>query len=72
MSLILTLPIVVADRDAFSALFLTGSGPIVGFRPDPTSLIVSVDVGAFLLEDYGQPTVAHVTRFVEDVLHGRY
>lgn len=68
----LIVPIVVANRDAFSEMFLTGSGPIDGFCPEGDSLLVSVDVGAFLLEDYGQPTREAVTRFVADKLSGRY
>lgn len=63
--MLLTLPIVVTDRDAFSDTFLGADGPIVGFRPDPTSLIVSVDVGTWLLEVGGQPTVEAVTRYIE-------
>lgn len=68
------LPIVLptADHDRVSGLLLTGRGPITGFRIEADGLRVRVDVGAFLLEDYGQPTVDHVTRFVDDVLNGRY
>lgn len=70
----LNLPLVFStdDHDRISEALLTGRGPIDGFRVEADSLLVSVDVGAFLLEDYGQPTVGHVTRFVEDVLAGRY
>lgn len=70
----INLPIILTadDHARVSELLLTGRGPIVGFRIEAASLLVSVDVGAFLLEDYGQPTTEAVTRFVEDVLNGRY
>lgn len=72
MFLLLPLVFSADDHDRISAALLTGRGPIDGFRIEADGLRVSVDVGAFLLEDYGQPTVAHVTRFVDDVLTGRY
>lgn len=63
--MLLTIPLVIDDRDAFSATFLGVDGPIVGFRPDASSTLVSVDVNRWLLAEDGQPTVEAVTRFVE-------
>lgn len=63
----LHLPLVFTadDHDRISDALLTGSGPVVGFRVEAASLLVSVDVGAWLLAVGGQPTVEAVTRYVE-------
>lgn len=54
-----------ADEDRLADALLIGGGPIFGFRIDPASLLVSVNVGSWLLEEDGQPTVEAVTRYVE-------
>ena len=55
-----------ADADRLrAALLVPAEVVIVGFRVEAASLLVGVDVNAWLLLDLGQPTVEAVTRYVE-------
>lgn len=58
-----------SDADAaLSDALLVTEGPITGFRVEDDSLLVQVDVNAWLLADLGQPRVEAVTAFVQDAL----
>lgn len=61
-----TLPVVVLDRDAFSALFLDGVGPVVGYRADAESLLVCVHVERWTTAGLGLLTEETVLAYVQE------